>query len=475
MCPKPKLFVTLIAYVCSTAFTIAGPSSGSVANYGAVGDGVTNDTAAFNLCLSKNSICWVDPAKTYAVGDVQVNDGNRLIGLATIEYGTSTAATASSKPILTGVSGSTSVLNVSGVTKGAAIDGIYIDCKSTSINGLSGGSIQLIVTDSTIIGCAAGIGDMAGSTYTGGIHVINTTFGSNLRGLSNPVDSFVLNADFANNVGDGIYLGGGSNANTIVNCRFEWNQGFGIQSYGGTEGNSISNSLFDRNSYAGMGLDGVTGMTISNSVFYRNGRNNVAADQNAQIYFSGSKNISISGGLSRVGRDDGGVGTYTPAYIFSFNTGSASSNITISGFATAGLFHSSTNPTGSYTTAPVEGTEPTTGYSVVGVNDIATTLPTTTGITAYASGGQTNATQISASVNTVSTAAAANASVKLALCVAGRQQTVANLGANSIQVFGTSPNTINGVATGTGVAQAIGKIATYICTGSGNWTRLLSN
>ncbi|MDX8489958.1 hypothetical protein RFN29_00065 [Mesorhizobium sp. VK22B] len=109
------------------------------------------------------------------------------------------------------------------------------------------------------------------------------------------------------------------------------------------------------------------------------------------------------------------------------------------------------------------------------MNDIADTGNTVTGITAFASGGQASATQLTATVNTVSTASAAAASVKLALCVPGRQQTVANLGANSIQVFGTSPNTINGVASATGVAQATGKIATYFCTGSGNWTRLLSN
>ncbi len=38
--------------------------------------------------------------------------------------------------------------------------------------------------------------------------------------------------------------------------------------------------------------------------------------------------------------------TNTPAYAISYDTGSPSSNITISGFATSGLFNASTNPTG---------------------------------------------------------------------------------------------------------------------------------
>lgn len=467
----------LAALLCLSTMTVASatPSSGNVSNYGAVGDGVTNDTAAFNLCLTHNVICWVDPAKTYAVGNVSMKNGNRLIGLGTVEYGDRTAVTASTRPVLVGIVGSSSVIDVSAISNSAAIDGVFIDCKSSSINGISGGSFQLTIQDTTVVGCAAGLGDLAGSTYTTEAHIINVTFGGNLRGISNPIDSFVINADFANNSGDGIYLGGGANSNTIVNSRFEWNQGYGIQSYGGTNNNSISNSIFDRNYMAGIRLDGVTGFTISNSVFNRNGRNNVASDQNAQIYMSGAKNVSITGGLSLVGRDDGGTGPYTPAYVFSYDSGTPSTNITIAGFATAGLFNATTNPTGSFTTAAVQGPEPLSGYNVSGVNDIPDTANTVTGITAFTSGGQTNATQLAATVNTVATASAAAASVKLGFCVPGRQQTVSNLGANSIQVFGTNPNTINGVATATGVAQAAGKIATYFCTGNGNWTRLLSN
>jgi len=471
----PNIGFFLTASVCLAALpALAGPTSGSVTNYGAVGDGVADDTAAFNLCLANNTICWVDPARQYVVGNVQVKNGNRLIGLGVVQYGDQTASTTAARPILIGASGATSVLNVSSVSQGAAIQGMFIDCQNANVNGISGGSFQLTIEDTTVVGCAAGLGDTTSSSYTGGAHILDSTFGNNRRGISNLVDSFVVNVDLANNTGDGIYLGSGANANTIVNSRFEWNQGYGIQSFGGNSNNSIANSYFDRNYGAGLRLDGVIGMSLSNSVFYRNGRNNVAPDQNAQIYLSGSKNISITGGLSLVGRDDGGTGTYTPSYIFSYDPNS-SSNITVAGLVTSGLFNASTNPNGAFTNAAVQGSEPTTGYNVSGVNDIPDTTRSVTGVAAYAGGGQASATSLTATLNTVSTASVANASVKLVPCVPGRQQTIANLSANSIQVFGANPDTINGTATATGVAQAVGKIATYFCTGFGNWSRLLSN
>ena len=55
---------------------------------------------------------------------------------------------------------------------------------------------------------------------------------------------------------------------------------------------------------------------------------------------------------------------------------------------------------------------------------------------------------------------------------------VANEGAASAQVFGSDADTINGVATATGVAQASGTTALYVlmgyASGAGDWRRILS-
>lgn len=103
----------------------------------------------------------------------------------------------------------------------------------------------------------------------------------------------------------------------------------------------------------------------------------------------------------------------------------------------------------------------------------------TTGITAHAGGGQANALALTALYNQIDTVGSAADSVKLpAPSFVGQLIIVNNnAAANSMQVFGAGTDTINGVATGTGVAQAAGKIAIYIASTVGTaatWFRLLS-
>lgn len=97
-----------------------------------------------------------------------------------------------------------------------------------------------------------------------------------------------------------------------------------------------------------------------------------------------------------------------------------------------------------------------------------------TGITAFAGGGKANATQLTADINKVTTVATAADSVLLPPALAGATVFVKNGGANSAQVFGQGTDTINGVATGTGVALAAGKSGIYVCVVDGDWELHLS-
>lgn len=96
-------------------------------------------------------------------------------------------------------------------------------------------------------------------------------------------------------------------------------------------------------------------------------------------------------------------------------------------------------------------------------------------ITAHSGGTQAAAYQLTKQINHVTTVAAANDSVALPPAVPGLEIQITNGAAsNSMQVFGSGTDTINDVATATGVAQAAGKSAIYSCPVAGKWYRTLS-
>lgn len=102
-------------------------------------------------------------------------------------------------------------------------------------------------------------------------------------------------------------------------------------------------------------------------------------------------------------------------------------------------------------------------------------LTTADALTATPSGSQTTSLLLTAAINRVTTVASAADGVLLPPSQPGMQVVIVNSAAsNSMQVFGTNPDTINTAATATGVAQAAGITATYYCPVAGKWFRNLS-
>lgn len=93
----------------------------------------------------------------------------------------------------------------------------------------------------------------------------------------------------------------------------------------------------------------------------------------------------------------------------------------------------------------------------------------TTGITAHAGGGQSSAVALTTELNRVSTVATAGDSVALPASAAGLTIIVENAGANPMQVYGAGTDTINGVATATGVSQIASSVVIYTCYAVGTW------
>lgn len=76
-------------------------------------------------------------------------------------------------------------------------------------------------------------------------------------------------------------------------------------------------------------------------------------------------------------------------------------------------------------------------------------------------------------INRVTTSTATSApfnGVSLPASSPGLQVEVINSSSNPIQAYGAGTDTINGIATATGISHGVGQIATYNCTTTGNWT-----
>lgn len=99
-----------------------------------------------------------------------------------------------------------------------------------------------------------------------------------------------------------------------------------------------------------------------------------------------------------------------------------------------------------------------------------------TGLTAHAGGGQSVALALSGtkSIHNVTTVSSASDSVSLpAATGSGALHWVKNSGAAQLQLYGAGTDTIDAVATGTGVAVANGKSRICVDVASGAWQSIL--
>ena len=94
---------------------------------------------------------------------------------------------------------------------------------------------------------------------------------------------------------------------------------------------------------------------------------------------------------------------------------------------------------------------------------------TSASISAFAGGGQAGATVMSPDVNRIAVVASIGDSVRLPIATSPISVVVINSTANSMQVYGTGSDTINGVASGTGIPQLGNSIDFYVAGTPGQW------
>lgn len=96
-------------------------------------------------------------------------------------------------------------------------------------------------------------------------------------------------------------------------------------------------------------------------------------------------------------------------------------------------------------------------------------------LTAFAGGGQANATPLAAGVNRVTTVATAADSVRLPPAVAGMQVTLINAAAaNALNVFPATGEAINALAANTAFSVAANRAVIFVCGVAGTWHSVLT-
>ena len=92
-----------------------------------------------------------------------------------------------------------------------------------------------------------------------------------------------------------------------------------------------------------------------------------------------------------------------------------------------------------------------------------------TGITAFATGGQASATQLTGEYNNVTVCATANDSVKLLAAIVGQTMTVKNNGATNLAVFPATGDAIDAIAANTAIALVPNEQRTFRAIDSTTW------
>lgn len=287
--------------------------------YGAAGNGVTNDTVAFASALAAagGSAVLIGPKK-YVVGNLTVPNGGVLVGM----YGYSTydnsAAPGASpmRPQLIAPASATDILNVS-TAKFCSVSNLLLDGNNTGANGISDCPLTAWqnYADLNIVNCHYGIGGARASNNIGG-RFTNIEVGSCVWGMVSPNDAQITNCDFSANSSGGLLVGNGTGATSVVNCRFEWNAGPGVQIDGGNDLAFAGCWADSNNGPAFLFQSGAVGVTVS-GLSTRNNGVSATAQNRSHFVFNTCTDIVITGTCAR--------GATSPAYCIEW-VGSATVN-----------------------------------------------------------------------------------------------------------------------------------------------------
>lgn len=298
-----------------------------ITTFGAVGDGVTDNTAAIQAALDAASECRgvvQVPPGNYMTGRLKMGKGVSLEGHSAWSfrsYGASvfTLNTADTDCLLdiTGAFGcAIRGMSLNGCGLGEGIHGVKLYWEQ-----YNGGSEE---DTPTIDDCRIGnfSGDAVHLEHIWCFSVRHSMLCFSNTGLYiDGWDGFILDNWFSGNRDGGIKGGLHCSSLTVTGNRVEWNRlaGFYMPNVNCC---NFTGNYFDRSGGPALALgadDGrATALSITGNLFYRSGKPKPTpfdeVYDSAHVRITKGEDVVLTGNTFRIGRDDGGVGVWSPDY-----------------------------------------------------------------------------------------------------------------------------------------------------------------
>jgi len=289
-----------------------------VKEFGAIGDGAADDTAALQRALDaaaeKKATVFV-PAGEYLCADLKLHPQTGLFAHPTWRYNQPGGAILRLRD-----AGARCLLDIAGAV-GSTVNGLCFDGGrlGKGIHGIAADKPDYTTEDALRlercwIGRFTGDGLFVNHIWCFTVRHTMSAFNGGCGLRAEGWDGFLLDNWFSGNVGAGLGCTDGFSSMTMTGNRIEWNREGGIVLADSSHFNITGNYL-DRSGRAGIDLrPGCRNLTITGNVIYRSGRpwRELEKHESCQVSLDGCENVVFSDNMLTLGRDDAGKGDWSP-------------------------------------------------------------------------------------------------------------------------------------------------------------------